>query len=1204
MENRHVRPHSPAGEGTAWFAIRAPRLRAGGQGLPQPSSRLFSPGRRRPKFLIGVLWLIAVLISANPILLAQADRGAIQGTISDQSAGAIPNATIQVVNIATNSTLEFHTNEVGNYLAPNLPPGTYRLTVVKEGFRSVSQEPVLVRAQSTVRVDFTLQVGSVTETVNVSAEAPLLDVSATSVPITLTNKFVDDMPLINFAQKRNITDLLRFLPGNTSSSGAMSSGEPAESWSARVNSALQGQTEIFIDGAPSSEWGTRRGAILENGPVVEHVAEYAVVANAFNAEYGGFGSWFTTVTLKSGTNQIHGQVFDYFGNNKLNARNFFQGSVIPKLQQNEGGFQVSGPVYIPKVYNGRNRTFLFFGQGFYYSRRGGTGGLQTVPRADFKAGDFSNFVNASNVQIPVFDPSTTRDDGKGGFVRDPFPANRIPVARFAPASAKIVALLPDPDLPLAQSNNWYNKTGTWPTFDTFTSTAKLDHSFSTSNKLSVTYSNAWRPRLINSRGWGFTAKTVPGLPEDPSVLEGFQNQTITSQTWRLNHDYIFSPSVLNHVTIGVDRYVNPYKNTTVGAGWNKALGIQGLPEDLGAFPQITFSGGTASPLAMGLTSNGLSAQTRFSVNQSFTWIRGRHNMKFGFYHWRYNTNNRNQSSTAGAFSFSNLMTSQPNSSSLSSWGNSFASFLLGELSSASTALQSTQGLRFRSFALFAQDDWRVTSNITLSYGLRWDVAPAPYEVHDQVSSFSPAVINPVGVPGALVFAGNGPGRIGRRTFYDTWMRGFAPRLGIAYSLNRRTIIRSSAGIYYADQPASGVYSAGFTSSPSFSSADTFTPVYNWGSAGFPQNFGRPPFLDPAFQNNQSVTWLLSTGTRLPQILSWTFGVQRELTSSLALDIAYIGSHSTHLPSGTTFNFVDKKYLSLGNLLTQRMGTPGAAPANVPMPFPQFPTYSRNTVAHALMPFPQYVSVGTGATNDPVGRAHFHSLQVKATKRYFNGLTFLTFWTWMKNMTDLLTQQYPADIRVMYSGDSPPHVFVLNASYELPIGPQKRFLSTSHPVVSRIAGGWNIAGYFRYSSGSALGFGASNNLSILGYAGKTANYVAGAKIYDKTNPREFEPARDRYLTPGAFVTPPSYEFGNTAPTLDWVRGWRTKAESISIGKALPVNEKVRAQLRLDVNNPFNFVRWSNPNTSITSADYGRVTGSAEGRRVQIYAAIEF
>jgi hypothetical protein len=258
-----------------------------------------------------------------------------------------------------------------------------------------------------------------------------------------------------------------------------------------------------------------------------------------------------------------------------------------------------------------------------------------------------------------------------------------------------------------------------------------------------------------------------------------------------------------------------------------------------------------------------------------------------------------------------------------------------------------------------------------------------------------------------------------------------------------------------------------------------------------------------------------------------------------------------------------------------------------------------------MPFPQYTSVGTGSENDPVGSARFNSLQVKATKRYANGFTLLAFWTWMKNMSTLQSVQYTPVRPITYSGDSPPHTLVVNVSYDLPFGPNKKLLNSNNPVLRAVVGGWNLAGYFRYTDGQALSFTASNNLSTLGYGAKFANYVAGVPIFDKTNPRQFDPAVDRYFAPaGAFVTPPLYQFGNTAPTLDWVRGYTQKAESISMGKTFPIKERLHAQFRMDVNNPFNFVRWGNPNTSFTSADYGRVTSSAEGRKLQLYLAVEF
>ncbi|MBV8903833.1 MAG: hypothetical protein JOZ22_09365, partial [Acidobacteriia bacterium] len=309
-------------------------------------------------------------------------------------------------------------------------------------------------------------------------------------------------------------------------------------------------------------------------------------------------------------------------------------------------------------------------------------------------------------------------------------------------------------------------------------------------------------------------------------------------------------------------------------------------------------------------------------------------------------------------------------------------------------------------------------------------------------------------------------------------------------------------------------------------------------------------------------------------------------------------------------YVDSKYLGLGSLLTQPAGSAAAAPANVPVPFPTFPTFTANTVAQALMPYPQYTAVNTGSENDPVGSARFNSLQIKATKRYSNGLTLLAFWTWMKNMSTLpsyngtVLYQYTPYRPITYSGDSPPSTLVVNWSYELPFGPGKKYVNSSSRAVRFLVGGWDIAGYVRYSSGNALSFTVTNNLSIMGYGSKFASYVAGAPIFGKTDPRNFDPAVDRYLAQGAFVVPPPYQFGNLAPNLDWVRGWTQKAEAISLGKAIPIKERLRAQFRAEINNPMNAVRWGDPNTSITSAAYGQVTSAADPRKIQLYLAVQF
>ena len=520
--------------------------------------------------------------------------------------------------------------------------------------------------------------------------------------------------------------------------------------------------------------------------------------------------------------------------------------------------------------------------------------------------------------------------------------------------------------------------------------------------------------------------------------------------------------------------------------------------------------------------------------------------------------------------------------------------------------------------MFAQDEWRATTNLTLSYGFRWDWNGAPFEPNGTASGFNPAIANPRagGRLGALEFAGEGDGRTGERSLSNNWYEGFAPRLGVAYQLTPKTVIRGSGGLYYAPGFRTRMVAYGFNSSASIPSPNGYAPIYNWSASGFPQDFPRAPFIDPSFQNDQNVSSILDGTSRMPQIVSWTFSVQRELASNLAFEASYIGSKSTHLilsGAQSNMNVLDASYLSLGNLLLQDINSTGAAAAGIFSPYPNFSAQRNRTVGQALRPYPQYLNVNEEW--GPHGVARYHSLQLKLNKRYSSGLTFLTFYTWSKNMTNVEggpidlgpgdgAIQYPRNRagEVSISTEGPPSVFVASSSYELPFGPGKPFLG-SNKALGYLVGGWQITGYVRYASGAPLAVTSTNPLASFGFPNIRANYVEGSGFL-VTNPREFDPARDRYLDRTAFAAPSTFQLGNTARVLDWLRGFTQKSEAISVAKRIPITERVRAIVRADAQNPFNFVRWNNPNTTITSADFGRVTGAAGGRSMQLNATLEF
>ena len=688
------------------------------------------------------------LVLSISTLFAQTDRATIEGIVTDASGAAIADAQVQIIRTETNDLVSLKTNDQGRYFAPNLPLGTYRVTVERTDFRPSRIENIVLQSQMSVRADFKLNIGTVNESIEVSAQPPMIDASTSTMTSQLTTKQIQEMPLITIGRKRDITAYLQYLPGVTT----------ASTWGARVNGSNPGNSEVFLDGAPASQ-GNVRGGIQENGPAVEQVGEFSIVTNSFNAEYGRTGSWFTNITIRSGTNQLHGSVYDYFANDALNARSFFQAKPAI-VRQNEGGFTLGAPVYIPKIYNGHNKTFFFFGQQLVFYRQTGSGALFTAPTSDFRNGDFSGLVDAAGAPIPIYDPLTTRPDGAGGYVRDQFPGNRIPSNRISPVSQKIVSYIPLPDLPGTQ-NNFRNRTG-GGSYDNYVSTFKTDHSFTDSHKLSVTYSDQYNPRVISGQGWGLD-----------SPLEGSQSpKMIHNRTGRINYDWIVKPTLLNHFTIGVDRYNNQTQQISQFQGWDSKLGIQGVAWDQGAFPVVNFSGGTASPKGLGGGDFSTNANGRITFSENLTWTKGRHSMKFGGNYWPEYANAREGFQSSGTFTFSNLTTSQPNSSRYTALGNSFASFLLGDLNSSSIVEPYARGARFRSSALFAQDEWRATTKLTLSYGLRWEFNGAPFEPNGTASGFDPTIPNPKagGRLGALLFAGNGTGRSGKRSLSDGWAK--------------------------------------------------------------------------------------------------------------------------------------------------------------------------------------------------------------------------------------------------------------------------------------------------------------------------------------------------------------------------------------------------------------------------------------------------
>ena len=1131
----------------------------------------------------------------------QIDRGTIRGSVTDSSGAVVPDAKIQVIKIDTNSTLDLATNNDGFYSLPNLTVGNYRVVIQKPGFSTYQREPVEIQARAEIVVDAVLQPGGTTQTVTVTSEAPILDTAAINNSATMKQDTIQELPMIVVGTKRDITGFLNNLPGTTQTNTFIPS----------VNAAPTGATEAFLDGAPASE-RIERGSFSENGPFLEQVGEVNVIQGAFNAEYGGFGNWFTTVTIKSGTNTLHGSVFDHLGNDKMNARSFFQPVRTP-YRQNEGGFTLGGPVVIPHVYDGRNKTFFFGSLGLFYSRYGASNTIETIPTQGFLTGNFSGLVNAAGAQIPIFDPTTTQPDGKGSYVRTPFVGNMIPASRVTPAAMVVAQYMPAPSLP-GDINNYFSKAAaTWPFYNTFVPLIKIDHSVSTKQKLQGSYTYQKRPRVI----WSSGLTNAPAWGQKQvNPLDNVFDQQANSWKIRLNHDFIFTPTLLNHLTLSLDRYYNLGINKTLGQGWDQKLGITGIPADAGEFPQISFTGGTAAPTQLNRAYDEVWHDVRYSIIENLTWIRGRHSLKFGVEIDRDRIDRAQFGGASGSFGFSNTMTSQPDAASYGVWGNAYASFLLGAVNTASAYVPVETGVRYLRTGLFAQDEWHATPKLTISYGLRWDYMPMFKEVQNQISNFVPSEANPGagGLPGALGFGGSGTGRTGNY-FVNSYNKAFAPRLGVAYQLNQKTVVRASSGIYYANWGLPGltyIYTAGFSASPSFNSPDGFTPLYYLNGGTFPQNFIRPPSLNPSFVNGQAISFAPNDAARPPQTINYTVSIQRQILPNFSIEAVYLGSRSTHqsfatAEFGTTYyanyNYLPISNLKYGSLLLQPITSASAQAAGFTAPFSGFANQvGANTVYQSLRPYPQYSSVLSNVMPDPVGQQKFNTLQIKANKRFSQGLTLFGYFTWMKSFS-LAQGQYPGSQFLMLD-PNPAVSFSFSWVYDLPFGKPGSMFASRSRAVNAVISGWKLNGFIKYSSGIPLSIaGGAGNLPAIGYA-QWGNAVAGVSPYLVTDPSSFNPSANRYLNSGAFTTSTGFNFGNLQPDLSWVRGFWSKYESLTLGRTFRIKERLQFELSADASNPFNFHRWSNPNTTLTSAAFGTVTAASDGRTMQINAAFKF
>jgi len=919
------------------------------------------------------------------------------------------------------------------------------------------------------------------------------------------------------------------------------------------------------------------------------VAEFTVDSNGFKAEYGRAQGGVMSFVSKGGTNQIHGNAFEFLRNEKLDA-NFFvnnrAGRPRPVLKQHDFGFTVGGPVVLPKIYNGRNKSFFFVAYEGFRNREGANPSFLSVAPREFYQGDFRNWVDNNNVQIPVFDPASTRTVN-GVEVRNQFPNNQIPTSRFDAISRRMLDIgqtaLPNtggtPGTFGYVRNNFIQAgTGLQP-FNKLS--IRGDHNIGDKHKLSGYFGRNTRATTPGAAG-------PVGLP---GFLNGNNYNNTLAKQYRLSWDWTVSPTVFNRFFAGGNDWSEINRALAVGAqNWRDVVCLNNVPDCNNNLLNVSFGpdfNGWGGPSDNGSENN------TYSFNDDLTWVKGKHTFKMGGIFEMVQYNGFGQQNIQGQASFERRVTGQIGDLA-NLTGSAFASFLLGGAATGNIHTPRYIPQRYPYWGGYFQDDWRITRRLTINYGFRFDTNIAAYAANDQFSDFNPTRPNPGadGRLGALVFAGIGEGREGRRRLTDSWYGGFGPRFSFAYSLNDKTVIRGGFSRSFTPIRAVGgsTHFQGFVQIYDTPRLDPqgFRPTFTL-AQGFP-DWPKPPFLRPEFNNyNTQPWWQGNEVNRSPENLAYTFNIQRELRNNLVAEIGWNYVRGTHLQSGIlNYNQLDYRNLPANlspftaegrAVLNSAVTSATAQAAGVRLPFPSFRT--NLSTAWSLRPYPQYGEIDTaGGVGDRSGHSKYHALVMKVEKRYSSGITFLGSYVFSKILTDSdsawvggrAMDHYNRQLEFSIGQLDQTHNFKLSYVYDLPFGKGRKWMTGGNWLAEGFLGGWSLGAVHTYSSGTPINIGTTvsfpifaggNRPTVTTYEGWRASYSGD----------RFDPFRDRYIDRSVFPAQPTDRFGNMTRYNPNFRFLPNLNENISLQKRFNiVGDRLYAQLRGEAFNLFNRTQW--------------------------------
>lgn len=1147
--------------------------------------------RSTPDARPAVAAIAALLLSAGAY--AQVSTS-ISGTVYDATQAVVPGAVITLANVDRNTAGTRTANHVGRFLFSNLVPGRYRLEVTAAGFAPKVMSGIVLTTEQKLDLDIVLELGATKQDVEVSAEAAALDTATPTVGQVVDNRQIANLPLVSrqslslIALVPNVRVGLGFDPDNFNGVGIFS-----------INGGRTAGAEVSVDGTPAMA-GLAGWYAPAYKPSLDNVQEFRVMTNTLPAEFGLTDGGAVRIVSKSGTNKAHGSAYDYLRNSKLDANSFFNnrsGIPLGSFRRNQFGGTFGGPVLLPKIYDGKNRTFFFV---TYEGNRSSTASLviRSVPTDLQKQGDFSGNRNSTGQPVIIYDPLTTAANPAGsGYTRTPFAGNRIPTARIDPVARNIMKYWPHPNTPgLAFTGVQNLVLGSASTFNADQADYRVDHRFNDRHSVYGKFSHH-RDESTPPRPFGYG---------DPAYV-----RMVPSRHAVLDYTWVKSNATVINLHYGYSLNGDSAVGYNGGPGFDqKALGFpagflhttpyRGLPQF--SITDISGVGGDytwSSPYKI------------HQYSGSISQVRGRHTAKAGGDLRRYLYYGYTSSQPPASFSFNRTYTqgADPLRASTTA-GIGFASFLLGT-GSGSGSIRPQRESRAPVLSGYLQDDWKATRRLNLSLGVRYDVFIPGVDPRNQMSWFDATARNPLSdktrldLRGGLRFAGLD----GRRRQFKTDWNNFAPRVGFAYSAASNMTVRGGFAVLYPlSRTSTGYTQDGFTATTTWVSAvDGLKP------ASFLQNAFAGGMIQPTGGTNGLATLVgQSISPADPNSLNaynmqWNFTVQREFPGNSFVEISYLGNRGLHLPIGEGYqiNQLSPEALSLGSSLLDRVANPfyGLIASGIL----SGPTTTRGQL---LRPFPQFGSINMDRRT--LADSIYHALGLRFEKRFRNQLIIQASYTNSKLIDDssvtttwagtyeTIQNFYNLRSERSLSSQDISQSFVASFQAPLPFGKGQPWLASANRVLDAVAGGWQFNGIVTMQTGYPLGLYAPNSTGALGGGQRPNSTGKSAGLTGDVRKR-----LSRYFDTAQFTQPAPYTFGNVSRTLADVRAGGARNMAMSLFKNFRLAEGCRLQARAETSNLTNTVRFAAPGTTLGSPTFGVISGQANGpRQVQVALRLEF